>query len=207
MRGGPEPLPLALPTPREWAARALERPVALLHDHAHLERKAAVSALYLVAHWPVREGIVERMSAVAREELEHLERVHRILRRRGARLGHEHHNEYVRGLQDVVRKGTDRHLLDRLLVAGLIEARSCERFERLSEAAGGGELGELYASLTASERGHYKVFLNFARREYGAAEADARFAELVALDAELLERLPFAHAMHSGLRGLEARRV
>ncbi len=196
-----EPNPLRYRTPGCWAEAVLEQPLALLADHAHLERKAAVSALYLVAHWPDREGIVERMSVVAREELEHLELVHRVLLRRGGKLLHEHANPYVQGLQELVRKGTTRHLLDRLLVASLIEARSCERFECLAEAAADSELRDLYDGLATSERGHHKLFLNFAKREF-PDEAEPRFDAMLEAEAKLMESLAFAPTMHSGVRGL-----
>ena len=195
-----EPLPLRWQTPPEWAERILRYPLDLLADHAHLEHKAAVSAMYVMSHWPDREGIVERMAAIAREELEHLVLVHRILLARGGSLPHDHANPYVRGLQEHVRKGTDRHLLDRLLVSSLIEARSCERFERLADAAEDVELRDLYAGLCASERGHHKSFLNFATREYPADEALARWDEMLEIEAQLLAGLPFARRMHSGVQ-------
>lgn len=197
-----EPLPLRWMTPANWAERVLEAPVPLLVDHAHLERKAATAALFVMSHWSDREGIVERMSAIAREELEHLALVHRILVSRGGSLEPQQINPYVQGLQSSVRKGTHFHLLDRLLVASLIEARSCERFERLADAADDPELAELYGGLCASERGHHKTFLNFARREYGAEVADARWSEMLDEEAAMLPALPFAPTLHSGVAGL-----
>lgn len=195
-----EPLPLRWDTPLEWADRVLRQPLALLADHAHLEKKAATAAIYLISHWPDREGIVERMTAIAREELEHLALVHKILIARGGRLFHEHANPYVRSLQEHVRKGTSFHLLDRLLVASLIEARSCERFEKLAVRAQDAELAELYGGLCASERGHHKTFLNFARREYGVEIAESRWDEMLDLEAAIIEPLPFAPTMHGGVR-------
>lgn len=195
-----EPLPLRWTTPPEWADRVLRHPLELLADHAHLEHKAAVSALYVLSHWPECEGIVERMSAIAREELEHLALVHKILIARGGAMPHDHANPYVRALQQHVRKGSRFHLLDRLLVSSLIEARSCERFERLAERAEDDELRSLYGGLCASERGHHKSFLNFATREYGAAIADERWSEMLDFEAEILAALPFSRRMHGGIR-------
>lgn len=197
-----EPLPLRWTTPPAWAERVLEEPIPLLTDHAHLERKAATAALFVMSHWSDREGIVERMSAIAREELEHLALVHRILVSRGASLEPQQVNPYVQALQSNVRKGTHYHLLDRLLVASLIEARSCERFERLAAAASDSELADLYGGLYASERGHHKTFLNFARREFGADVAEARWSEMLDVEAAMLPALSFAPTLHSGVVGL-----
>jgi tRNA-(ms[2]io[6]A)-hydroxylase len=197
-RGGEE-LPLRLATPPEWADRVLEEPLRLLADHAHLERKAAINAIYLISHWPQHEGLVEAMQGVACEELEHLALVHRILVARGGRLTSEHSNPYVAALQETVRKGTVHHLLDRLLVAALIEARSCERFEVLAERAADRELRKLYSGLGSSERGHYRVFVGLAERIHGAEATEARWQHLLDRDARILAALPFAHAMHGGI--------
>ena len=100
-----EPLPLHSETPLEWADRVLEHPLELLCDHAHLERKAALNAIFLISHWPDREGLVETMSVIAREELEHLALVHKRIRAMGATLQHEHASPYARGLQECVSIG------------------------------------------------------------------------------------------------------
>jgi len=195
-----EPLPLRRSTPATWARRALAEPLRLLADHAHLERKAAINALYVITHWPQHPGLVEAMQRVAEDELEHLVLVHRILIARGGRLTAEHSNPYVAALHATVRKGTVHHLLDRLLVAALIEARSCERFEVLADCAEDRELRKLYSGLASSERGHYRSFLELAREIHGAEATEARWEQLLDREAEILEGLPFAPAMHGGTR-------
>src|ERR1051325_10433403 len=101
-------LPLRYATPPSWAELVLRRPLELLNDHAHLEKKAATNALELVNRWPEPnppENWVAAMTAIARDEVEHLSVVCRILARRGARLSRQHRNEYATALRDLVRKG------------------------------------------------------------------------------------------------------
>src|SRR5438067_1295990 len=151
-------LPLRFETPLAWAAAALESPLELLNDHAHLEKKAAANALELLNRWPEPnppENWVAAMTAIARDEVEHLAMVCRILARRGARLSRSHRNEYASRLRGLVRKGAGPgELVDRLMVSALIEARSCERFLLLSRACADAELARLYRGLWASEHGH-----------------------------------------------------
>jgi tRNA-(ms[2]io[6]A)-hydroxylase len=198
-----ETLPLRSATPPVWADLVLREPVRLLADHAHLERKAAINAIYLVSHWPQHEGMVEGMQKVATEELEHLGVVHRILVARGGRLTSEHSNPYVAALQKTVRKGTVHHLLDRLLVAGLIEARSCERFEVLASRAEDRELRKLYSGLCSSERGHYRLFVGLAERIFGKEVTEARWEWLLDREDEILAELPFTYTMHGGTEAPE----
>src|SRR5687767_7043106 len=160
-------LPLRYATPPTWALAVLERPLELLNDHAHLEKKAATNALELLNRWPEPsppENWVAAMTAVARDEVEHLAVVCRLLARRGGRLTKQHTNRYAADLRSLVRQGEGRdELVDRLLVSALIEARSCERFALLADAcAADKELQKLYAGLWASEHGHYRTFLQLA---------------------------------------------
>jgi tRNA-(ms[2]io[6]A)-hydroxylase len=160
-------LPLRYTTPPAWAAAVLAEPLALLNDHAHLEKKAATNALELLNRWPEPsppENWVTAMTAVARDEVDHLAVVTRLLARRGGALTKSHANPYAAELHKLVRKGRGtEELVDRLMISSLIEARSCERFQLLGEAvshahgtAGGdAELGKLYRNLWASEHGHY----------------------------------------------------
>ncbi|HWD98745.1 MAG TPA: tRNA isopentenyl-2-thiomethyl-A-37 hydroxylase MiaE, partial [Bryobacteraceae bacterium] len=151
--------PLASRTPAEWGRSVLADPVSLLVDHAFLEKKAANNAMELLTRWPGEwlPGWVETMTAVARDETAHLAQVTRMLVRRGGRLSRVHKNPYANALRLLVRKGDRAELLDRLFVSALIEARSCERFGILGEAAEDQELAAFYRALYASELGHYKV--------------------------------------------------
>lgn len=133
-------LPLHSVTPGEWGAAVLEHPLALLSDHAFLEKKAANNALELLTRWPddFTPNWVRTMTSVARDETAHLAQVTRILLRRGGRFERVHKNPYANALRLLVRKGAGHdETVDRLLVSALIEARSCERFSVLALAAGG----------------------------------------------------------------------
>src|SRR3954470_21394491 len=119
-------LPLLYATPGTWAVEVLTRPMDLLNDHAHLEKKAATNALELLNRWPEPsppENWVAAMTAVARDEVEHLAVVCRILARRGGRLTKQHRNEYAMQLRALVRMGRGtEELVDRLMISSLIEA-------------------------------------------------------------------------------------
>lgn len=197
-------LPLHYHTPPAWAAQALTAPLALLGDHAHLERKAASNALELVSRWPAGEASpdawVSILAAVARDETIHLHAVSRLLVARGGGMPRVHRNPYASALHGLVRRGQGtRELLDRLLISALIEARSCERFELLAESGCDADLCEFFASLRGSELGHYKVFLHLAEMVVSADERDGRWDELLAAEAGIIAAQPPGPRMHSGV--------
>ncbi|MEP0845878.1 MAG: hypothetical protein HRF50_03545 [Phycisphaerae bacterium] len=199
-------LPLRFRTPDDWAVQALSDPLALLNDHAHLEKKAATNALDLLNQWVEPEPPefwVEKITAVARDETEHLAVVTRLLARRGGRLTKYHRNPYANELRRLVRAGQGPlEILDRLMVAALIEARSCERFEILSQHCADRELSRLYAGLWASENGHYLTFIDLARKLPAASRSvDARWAQMLAAEARIIVRQPPGPRMHSGPAG------
>ncbi len=194
-------LPLRCFTPDAWAEQALREPLALLNDHAHLEKKAATNALELLHRWPEPnppENWVQFMTAVARDEVDHLATVTRLLSRRGGELTKNHRNPYANALRDLVQMGRgDEELRDRLMVAALIEARSCERFEVLSRHAPDEELRRLYADLWASEHGHYLGFLKFAREVQPDDVVERRWGEMLDAEAEILQAQTPGPRMHS----------
>ena len=195
-----ETLPLHSRTPLEWGRAALADPIALLNDHAFLEKKAAVNAMELLTRWPNEwlDGWVEVMTGVARDEANHLAQVVRLLLGRGGRLERFHKNPYANGLRLLVRKGTPAELLDRLLVAALIEARSCERFAVLAAASEDEELAAFYRALYSSEFGHYTVFLKLARKFTKDATVEARWQEMLAAEARILAEQAPGPRIHSG---------
>ena len=178
----------------------LAHPIALLNDHAFLEKKAAANAMELLTRWPDDwlDGWVETMMAVARDEANHLAQVVRLLLARGGRMDRVHKNPYANALRKVVRKGEATELLDRLLVAAMIEVRSCERFAVLAEASEDEELSAFYRSLYASEFGHYHVFLKLARRFTKGSTVEARWQEMLAAEAEILAAQEPGPRIHSG---------
>jgi tRNA 2-(methylsulfanyl)-N6-isopentenyladenosine37 hydroxylase len=194
-------LPLESRTPPEWARAVLVDPIALLIDHAFLEKKAATNAMDLLTQWPCDwvEGWVETMTAVARDETAHLARVTRLLLARGGRLERIHKNPYANALRQLVRKGERDEVLDRLLVSALIEARSCERFAALAAVAGDAELAAFYRALFASELGHFKVFLRLGRRFSKKSDVEGRWREMLAAEARILAEQPPGPRIHSGV--------
>jgi tRNA-(ms[2]io[6]A)-hydroxylase len=192
--------PLHSRTPVEWARAVLADPIPLLIDHAFLEKKAATNAMELLTRWPDDwlDGWVETMTAVARDEANHLAQVVRLLLARGGRMDRYHKNPYAGALRLLVRKGEPTELLDRLLVAALIEVRSCERFAVLAEAAEDAELAAFYRSLYASEFGHYTVFLKLARRFTKEAVVEKRWQEMLADEAAILAAQEPGPRIHSG---------
>jgi len=198
-----EDLPLLWSTPPVWADQALRAPLALLNDHAWLEKKAATNALELLNRWPEPsppENWVAAMTAVARDEVEHLALVVRLLARRGGRLTKWHSNPYAADLRELVRSGRGKdELMDRLLVSALVEARSCERFLLLARACADGELAKVYEGLYASEAGHYRVFLDLARQLPDARAVDARWQQMLREEAKIIQHQRPGPFMHSGL--------
>jgi len=196
-------LPLRHITPPKWAATVLLRPLELLSDHAHLEKKAAANALEMLNRWPEPsppENWVAAMTAVARDEVEHLALVCRLLSRRGGRLTKQHTNPYARQLRDLVRQGSGRdELVDRLLVSSLIEARSCERFKLLADACDDAELARLYRGLWASEHGHYRSFLQLAEQIQAPESVGQRWNQMLDAEAQIISRQPSGPRMHSGM--------
>ena len=197
-------LPLILKTPDSWGPLVLCDPLALLADHAILEKKAAYSAMEMLTRWPgdFVPGWVEVMTTVARDEAAHLLQVSRILARRGGQLSRSHSNPYAAGLRNLVRNGTGGEVIDRLFVSSLIEARSCERFSILADAAkaaGDLELETFYAALFTSELGHYKVFLNLART-IGKEDPEAveiRWRDMLEAEAVVLRAQKPGPRVHS----------
>ena len=186
----------------------LRDPLALLNDHAHLEKKAATNALELLNRFPEPnppENWVAAMTAVARDEVEHLAVVSRILARRGGKLTRQHRNEYASRLRDLVRMGTGPgELVDRLMISALIEARSCERFKLLAAACDGGEnddkeLAKLYRGLWASEHGHYRTFIQLAEQIQPEKLVAKRWDEMLDAEADIIAKQPPGPRMHSGV--------
>jgi len=192
-------LELAWTTPRAWAEEALEQPHALLSDHAFCELGAAAAAQGLLARRPEDSSLVERLGAHASEELRHFRQLHRLLVVFGGTLEYVRRNPYAEGLLAHVQRGP-AGLVDRLLVFGLIERRSLERFQLLAEVAGEREspLSALYAELAPSEAGHAALFLELARERTPPDELELRLARWTERESHLIAGLPFGARIHSG---------
>lgn len=196
------PVELASRTPALWVGRVEREPLALLADHAHCELGAAASAQALVSRNPEKAELVEALAAVALEEMQHFGIVVRELHARGGSLGRAAPNPYAEGLLAGAAQGRRSVLLDRLLVSHLIEARSLERFQLLAEHLRDADLARLYRGLAPSEAAHRALFLRLARAYFDAPRVRSRLFELRALEARLLDGLPFCARVHSGTRAV-----
>jgi tRNA 2-(methylsulfanyl)-N6-isopentenyladenosine37 hydroxylase len=186
---------LLAPTAAAWVRLAVERFDEVLVDHAHCEKKAAANALSMLAAFPDVPGLPRAMARLAREEAGHLAQVLRLLERRGLRLGRDPGDPYAQALQRLIRQPRAERLLDRLLVAALIELRSQERLSLLAEHLDEPDLRDFYGRLAAAEAGHGELFWKLAF-ESSPEQAPRRAAELAAAEARLLHDLPLRAAIH-----------
>lgn len=191
-------LGLQLPTDPRWVNLAESNLEALLTDHAYCEQKAASNAISLVVTYPDKTELVKTLLPIAREELEHFEQVHTMILHLGYSFGFERKDAYVNELLSFVRKGQGREiaLLDRLLFAAMIEARSCERFKMLSEKVENVELRTFYRNLMESEAGHYTTFIKLAKVYFQKEEVQDRWSEFLAFEASMMERYSRQETMH-----------
>ena len=177
---------LAAPSSAAWLEAVVERPDLLLIDHAHCERKAAGVALQLMFRYPSDVGLAEALSPLAREELEHFELVVELLKRRGIALRPLPAPAYGATLAAAVRRQEPERMLDSLLVAGLIEARSHERMALLASHGPDRELRELYGELLASEARHFGLYWVLAEARYGREVTTARLDALAQVEVQAL---------------------
>ncbi len=183
-------------TPAAWVETVLSDFDAFLLDHAACERKASATAMTLVAHYPDRTELVRQCLAVAREELEHFERVWEKLTERGLVLGPDTRNPYMARLAREYRKGSEAYFLDRLLVTGIVEARGCERFGLVAAALPAGPLQAFYRDIARSEVRHHELFLGLAHRYFSQDVVAARLEELLDVEARVVAELPVRAAMY-----------
>lgn len=183
-------------TPRAWVERVSSGAIELLQDHAHCELRAEASALALAEK---HRELADELRAVAREEREHFEQVMELLVERGVELPRARANPYATALLAARSHRKSELLLDRLLIASLIEARSLERFHLLAEHLEDHALAAFYRSFVPAEAAHRVLFVALARRSYARERVDERLAELRAVEARVVRGLAFAYRMHSGL--------
>jgi tRNA-(ms[2]io[6]A)-hydroxylase len=192
---------LKVPTDPRWAREARRDLAAVLIDHAHCEMKAASNALSLAARHPRDLALVKALTDLAREEIDHFQRVLEVLAQRGLELGAPPVDEYAAELRKAAattpRDQSLPVLVDRLLVGALIEARSCERFKLLIDVIEEPELRAFYKELFAAEARHYRTFLDLAIEVGGdAAKVEARLDALADREAEIVQRLPVNATVH-----------
>jgi len=182
-------LGLKFETTTSWAEIAKDDLQQILTDHAFAEQKAASNAVSIIINYSEETALVTEMSKIAIEEMEHFKMVHDLMVARGMILGREQANNYAKSLQSFFTKTKDRTeaLVQRLLVAALIEARSCERFKVFSENLEDQELSNFYQDLMISEANHYTTFLGFARQYQNREIVDKKWNDLLVFEAEMMK--------------------
>jgi len=148
--------------------------------------------------YPDLSDMVEELTAIAQEEMAHFGMVLEKIKARGFSLGHEQKDDYVGQLSKFIRRGGSREgqIVDRLLFAAMIEARSCERFKMLSERISDPDLAEFYRELMISEAGHYTTFLRLARKYGGGIDVDARWQECLDFEAAIIQNYGKKETIH-----------
>lgn len=174
-------------TPDRWLHQVEANLEELLIDHAHCERKAAACALSLIGYYVEDVELAKEMTEIVREELEHYHLVIELLKRRGMAFRRIHPSTYGSKLHDLIRRQEPGRAVDRLIVAGLIEARSCERFGLLRDRLADRELADFYGSLFESEARHHSTYVQLARKYSDETALKQRLQELAAAEAAILE--------------------
>ncbi|MDN6280420.1 MAG: tRNA-(ms[2]io[6]A)-hydroxylase [Psychroflexus sp.] len=191
-------LGLKLPTDPRWANIAEKNISEILIDHAYCEQKAASTAISLIVSFPEYDELVTAMTELVQEEISHFKMVHDLLKERQIELGRDRKDEYVNQLLKFFPKGGSRtnQLVHRLLYAGLIEARSCERFRLLSEELEDPKLRQFYRALMISEANHYSMFLNFARQYGEKDEVNRKWNDLLEFEAKIVKNFEKGASVH-----------
>ncbi len=193
-------LRLKLPTDPRWVNIVEKNIEEILSDHAWCEQKAATNAITIVTINPEYPDLVTDLLALAKEELEHFQMVHAIIRQRGLSLKREQKDNYVLELADYMKKSSNGSrvsgLVERLLFSAMIEARSCERFKLLSENIQDSELATFYRQLMESEAGHYTTFITYARKYGVGIDVEKRWREWIAFEDSVIARYGKSESIH-----------
>ncbi|WP_144283206.1 tRNA-(ms[2]io[6]A)-hydroxylase [Chryseobacterium echinoideorum] len=189
---------LKLPTDPRWANIAEGNLEEILTDHAWCEQKAATNAIGLITMLPEYPEIVTELLSIAQEELDHFNQVHEIIKKRGYTFGRTRKDDYVNELVNFIQKGGNRDtlIIDKMLFAAMIEARSCERFKVLTENIKDEELREFYKELMISEANHYTTFIGFARQLGNPEQVNKRWEEWLEYEAKIIRSYGNKETIH-----------
>ncbi len=184
-------LGLQLPTDPRWVNLAEKSLEEILTDHAYCEQKAATTCISLIQRYSSKEKLVAELSPIVTEEWGHFRLVLAELQKRNLKLGKQRKDEYVNALIDFQQKGGDAEgrMLDQLLTMALIEARSCERFKRLSEGLNDGYMQKFYRRFMESEAGHYTLFIELAETYINKDKVRRRWKEWLDYEADIIQNL------------------
>jgi tRNA-(ms[2]io[6]A)-hydroxylase len=183
-------------TPNQWLETVLADFDTFLCDHASAEKKASGMAVTMISHYPDKTELVDIMGAIAVEELNHFREVIKIIHQRGKILAGDVKDNYVGELRKSFRKGSECYMMDRLIIAGIIEARGAERFGIIADGLPVGSLKDFYVTITESEQRHYATFLDLAYRYSDQDEVNQRIVELLTVEAKICAAQPFRAALH-----------
>lgn len=187
---------LRFATPTAWVDAVLADFDRFLLDHAAAEKKASGMAVSMLSHYPDKPELVEAMVNLSIEEMTHFREVIKLIHERGLQLGNDEKDPYINQLRKAYRKESDVYFLDRLLLAGIIEARGHERFALVGEALPDGKLQGFYRAIAESEARHHELFIDLAKKYFDAAEVEARLDELLNIEADIVRTLPIRAALH-----------
>ncbi|MFN3873349.1 MAG: tRNA-(ms[2]io[6]A)-hydroxylase [Ignavibacterium sp.] len=180
----------------KWIKVALDNLPSVIMDHAHCEKKAAGTGMSLLSTYFDKKEISLSMSDLVEEEIGHYRSVIQILEKLNVTLGRDEGDEYAKNLLSFVNKNEPLRMLDRLLTAGIIEARSCERLQILAENIQNEQLKKFYKELSDSEAGHYVTFIKLAKLYFEEELVRKRLDELTQIEAEIVKNLPNKPLMH-----------
>ena len=183
-------------TQSRWVEVVLADFNTFLSDHASAEKKASGMALSMASHYPDRPDILTAMADLAIEELAHYKQVINLILKRGLVPQSDRKDNYVAELNRKARKGRDEFLLDRLLIAAVIERRGAERFELIAHHLEDTQLANFYLNLAKSEARHWVLFVNLASGNYPESQIVSRFNELSEIENDVLSRLPLSARLH-----------
>ena len=188
---------LKLLTDPRWANIAEGNLEEILTDHAWCEQKATTNAITIITMVPEHPELITALLEIAKEELEHFQMVHEIIKKRGYTFGRERKDDYVGQLFKFIVQGTrENYIIDRMLFAAMIEARSCERFKVLTENIKDEELKAFYKELMISEANHYTAFIGFARKLGDPETVNKRWEEWLEYESIIIQSYGKKESIH-----------
>ena len=186
------------PTPEIWTNRAVKSIPELLSDHACCEKKAAQMALSLMSSFHRYPSVIEKLSKIAREELVHYEQVLKLHTRLGIRFNPKPAGRYAKALWSGIDQSNQYRLVDKLMIAAIIEARSCERFACLVPVLSD-PLSSYYSRLYEAEKRHALIYLEFAKMISSADVIQKRLDYFLEIESECIMAPEAEFRFHSGI--------
>jgi len=189
-------LRLKAATPRAWLDTVLADFDTFLADHASCEKKASGMAMSMISHYPDRPELITEMLNLAVEEMSHFRDVVRLILERGQQPAADQKDDYIIRLHKAMDQGKEAYLLDRLLIASIVEARGAERFALIADGLADPRLKKFYRAIADSEARHYQLFLTLAERYFPAVRIEPRLEALLDIEAAIIKDLPLKAALH-----------